>query len=315
MVSEREMRKKYIIYIRAILTLVILLLGIYNYEYILQNKIYVIFYIIIVIISNFFFIYLPEEKYEGISLHYVVFLLDIILISLGAYWMGDMDFKFFMMMFLTVFISALSKSVKLSIIIAFVVNILYIFMVYSFAGESFDITQNINTLLNIPFIFIISLHGSYLAEKANEDIEEKERLKKANMLLSSDLKELNEEVEAILNFTARTYDSFREGIIIIDSQGMVKAFNRMCETIYNIRRTKVINMSITELDFLTGVKEAIQDLRLKKIIAYDKEVEITVDNITKKILLNTSYIRDKSENIIGYLCTVKLTFDNIKKSV
>ncbi len=313
--SETQLRKKYIIYIRSILTLIILLLSIYNYADIIDGRLYIIFYICIVIASNFIFIYLPEEKYEGINLHYVIFLLDIIIISLAAYWLGNMDFKFFMMMFLTVFICALSKSVKLSLVIAVVVNILYLFLIYSFADENFDITHSVNVLLNIPFIFIISLHGSYLAEKANEDLLEKEKLKKSNLLLSKDIKQLNEEVESIINFTSRVYDSFTEGIIILDINGIVRFFNRECEIIFNRRRSKVINFSISEIDFLQGVKEALFNLRFKKIISIDKEVIIKVDGIEKILLINTAFIRDNSQNIIGYLCTIKLTFDKIKRAI
>lgn len=313
--SERELRKKYIIYIRAILTLVILLLGVYNYADIIENRVYVIFFIFFVIATNFVFIYIPEEKYEGINLHYIIFLLDIIIISLGAYLMGDMDFKFFMMMFLTVFLCALSKSVKLSLIIAVVVNILYLYLIYSFADENFDITQSINILLNIPFIFIISLHGSYLAEKANEDLIEKEKLEKANQLLSKDIKQLNEEVESVINFTSRVYDSFNEGIIILDGNGIVRFFNRECETIFNRRRGKVINFSISEIDFLQGIKDALINLRLKKIISMDKEISVKVDGVEKILIVNTSFIRDNSQNVIGYLCTMKLTYDKLKRSI
>ncbi|GEM_PF-1099735 len=313
--SERELRKKYIIYIRSLLTTIIVLLGLYNYADIMVNRAYVIFFIFFVIAINFVFIYLPEEMYEGINLHYVIFLLDIIIISLGAYWMGDMDFKFFMMMFLTVFICALSKSVKLSFIIAIVVNILYLYLIYSFADENFDITQNINILLNLPFIFIISLHGSYLAEKANEDYLEKEKLKKSNILLSKDIKNLNEEVESIINFTARVYDSFKEGIIIMDTQGIIRVFNRECETIFNIHRNKVINFSLSDLNFLQGVKEALTNLRLKKIISLNKEITIKIDNIEKTLEINTAFIRDNSQDVIGYLGTLKTSLNKIKRSV
>jgi PAS domain-containing protein len=109
----------------------------------------------------------------------------------------------------------------------------------------------------------------------------------------------------------RVYDSFREGVIVLDAGGIIRQFSRKCEGIFNIKRAKAANMHYKELEALGGVGELISEIRLKRQLAFDGVVSIRTDGIEKNLVVNTSYIKDRSENIIGYLCTVKQRMDNI----
>ena len=78
MISELEQRKRNILYIRGILSAVIVILALYNMGDILKSQQYILIYILALIASNFVFAYLPISLYEGSKLHYVIFILDII---------------------------------------------------------------------------------------------------------------------------------------------------------------------------------------------------------------------------------------------
>ncbi len=314
MESTIKLRKQSIVYIRALLSLAILLLGAYNYTAIMSSKQYIIFYLLLVVISNFVFIYLPLDLYEGVKLHYFVFILDFIIISLGVYWLAQFDIYFLLFIFLAIFMAAVGQSIKLSILIAFVVNALYIYIKSTMGGEGFVLAEA-KTLMNIPFLFVVALHSSYIAEMANEDAEEKKSLERANAVLSNKINNVNEELNGFITFTSRVYDSFRDGLIIIDDGGIIRTFNTACETIFNARRSKVINFSIYSLETLGELKELILNLRFKKEPAFDKELILNTPEGSKKVLVNTMFIRDKSDNPIGVLCTLRRIIDKIERVV
>jgi len=307
-------RKNSIVYIRALLSLTIILLGAYNYTAILSSKQYIIFYLFLVVASNILFIMLPLSMYEGVKLHYYVFTLDFIIIALGVYWLAQFDIYFLIFIFLTIFMAAVGQSVKLSLLIALILNALYIFIKGTAGGQGFIIGEA-KTLMNIPFLFVVALHSSYIAEKANEDTQERKHLERANAVLTDKVKNVSEELNGFLVFTSRVYDSFRDGLIIVDEGGVIRTFNVACENIFNVRRTKLLNMSINTLDSLGEIKELILNLRFKKEPAFDREITIETPEGQKKALVNTMFIRDRSENPIGVLCTIKQVITKIERGV
>jgi PAS domain-containing protein len=220
-----------------------------------------------------------------------------------------------MLIFFTVFISALSRSVGLSLATAVAVNALYIYMKFSTAESGFTTLYEKNIFLNIPFLFIVALHSSYLAEKADEDLAEKKKLERANQILSGKVKDMNADIESVVDFMERVYDSFREGVIVVDAGGMIRQFSRKCEGIFNIKRVKAVNMFYKEVNMLGGVGDIISDIKLKRQLTFDGEINIKVDGTEKTLIINTSYIKDRSENIIGYLCTIRQRLDNISAEI
>jgi PAS domain S-box-containing protein len=304
MMPEIEMRKRNIIYIRAILSLVITLLAVYQLAEIMERTQYVAFYVVVLIASNFVFMLLPSRMYDGMKLHSIIFILDIVFITLGAYWLASLDFLFFMMIFVTIFISALSQSVKLSLLVALVVNIFY-FYIKTMTAQNGGAAAEEGILLNIPFLFMVALHSSYMAEKASEDAEGANRLKKSNQALTGRVNEMNAELDAYTEYTGRIFDGFREGVIVIDNDGIIKQFNKKAEAIFGIRRNGVINFLYREVHELGDVIKLIADIKQKKLVSFEKEMTINTAGEIKKLTVNTAYINDKEDKIIGYLCTVR----------
>jgi len=167
-------------------------------------------------------------------------------------------------------------------------------------------------LLNLPFIFIVAFYGSYLAEKAQEDLKEKEKLEAANKALSRKVKDVDIEKESILDFVNTIYNSFREGIIIIDNDGLIQFFNSRCETIFNIHSSKVINMNYTDVEIFGDLQKVLYEIHNKKLPAFDKLIEVKIGGVEKNILVNTTNIKDKNRNVYGSLCVLRQILTDIK---
>ncbi len=304
--------KKSIIYIRAILTLCILVLAANNYKEIMASRQYVIFYIIALLATNAASFYIPEKSYDGLQLHYFIFLLDIIIVSLGAYWLAHLDFQFFMIIFLTIFISAISQSVKLSLVIALVVNCIYLYMkAMTIEGGAASLWEE-RILLNIPFLFIVALHASYLAERAGKEEASLKRLERSKKDLSDKVKTMDGEMSVYAKFTGRVYESFREGVIVLDSYGVIKVFTSKCEGIFNMKRGRAVNSLYREVKGLEQLAEIITDLKLKKIPALDREVFLDVEGTRKKVIVNTAFIKDDADATAGILCVLRQINDSIR---
>lgn len=304
-----QLRKKNLNWIRAVLTFVILLLGIYNIFEIIESKQYVLFYFVVLIASNLVFVFLPVRFFEGTKINYIVFIMDIIFISLAAYWLAYLDFQFFIILFLTIFMAALGQSVVLSLIIAFIVDFIYVYLRIT---SGINILSEQTLLLNLPFIFIVAFYGSYLAEKAQEDLKEKEKLEAANKMLSQKLKVIDIEKESIIDFVNNIYNSFREGIIIIDNEGLIQFFNSRCENIFNVHSSKVINMNYTDIEIFGDLQKVLYEIHNKKLPSFDKMIEIKTGGVKKNILVNTTNIKDKNGNVYGSLCVIRQILTDLK---
>lgn len=296
--------KKSIIYIRAILTLCIILLAAYNLNDIFEKQFYVLFYVVFLIGTNIVLFFLPDENFQGIKVHYVIFLMDIILVALGAYWLAHLDFQFMIVLFLTIFMSALSQSVKRSLVIAVIVNCVY-FSMKAYTMQAGESLLDDRLLLNIPFLFVVALHASYLSEKAADEEANVRRLERTKRDLSERVKGMDSELTTHEQFTHRVYESFNEGVIVLDSYGLIKVFSSKCEKIFNVKRGKVINLLYREAKRLGSVVDVITDLKAKKIEAVDKIVMIEVDGERKSVTVNTAFVMDEANIIIGILCTVR----------
>ena len=155
------MNKKYIIYVRSLLTLSLLIVGSYNYEIVAERFDAAVFYVCVLLLSNAAVMFLPKKMFRGVKVHYFIFVLDMALIITGCYILTTLDLPFLIAVFLAVFMAALSQSVKMSVLIAVVVNAVYVYTKTYAAGEVFDETA----MLNIPFVFVVALHGSFMAER------------------------------------------------------------------------------------------------------------------------------------------------------
>jgi len=315
MFSELETRKRNIIYIRALLTLVITLLGVYKLNWIMTSAQYVGFYIIVLIASNVVFMLLPARLYEGIKLHFIIFMMDIIFVALAAYWLANLDFLFFMMIFVTIFISAIGQSTGLSVIVAIIANVFYFFIRTMITQNAGAEAAGTNILRNVPFIFMVALHAGYMAERANADAEGVNKLKRSNQALAGKVNDMNTDIAAHAEYEGRIFDSFRDGIIILDENGLIKQFNKKAEAIFGIKKSKILNYLYREVHELGDVVKLFSDIKSKNQVSYEKELTVNIQNELKHLIAGTAFIRDRDDKIQGYLCTLRQKITGIAEGV
>jgi len=299
MLTTIELRKRYIIYVRGILSTAIILVGLYNYTTITVSHLITYVFMGLLVASNIVFMAIPAAMYKGLKIHYLVFILDMAFIVIGAYIFTHLDLQFVIAVFLTIFMAALSQSVGFSILIAIVVNAVYIY-IKIMMGHS---VMTDSTLLNMPFMFVVALHGSYIAEQANDDIREKQQLEKMNVLLTKKATSSIKEVSEVVDFTEQLCDSFKQGVVVLDEDGFVRMFNKAAEKMFGIKKERAVNKPVKDLTALGEVKDAFMALRFGHEEYTAREMQLSGSG--EKLKVWTSYVADKEEKPVGILCCVE----------
>jgi PAS domain S-box-containing protein len=167
-------KKNVIILLRWLLIMVFLamLLSGSRDFYLVRGK---LIYILLFVISNIALVFVPKEYFTRRSLDFVIILADTAIISGGIYLTGDTELYY--IYFLSIIVAALGRSIKGSVLVAFIASFFYILIILK--------TTEINVLqpgflVRFPFFFIIALVSSFLAEDASV---QREHLKKTGFLL------------------------------------------------------------------------------------------------------------------------------------
>src|ERR1035437_218589 len=293
-----EMRKRYLIYIRALLSLTILLVAIYNYTTTVISLSAGLVYIIALLLSNVFYMALPAKLYKGIKLHYLVFLMDLAFLVIASYIFTQMNLIFIVLVFLTVFISALSQSVGLSLVIAIVVNTLYLFISTMQGSAGYNFLDD-RALMNIPFIFIVALHSSYLAEKANEVLLDRTNLEKINLVLTKKVISRREENAGLVLFTESLLNGFKFGVLLLDPDGIVHIVNKTAGEILGLEPKRTVGLAVKDINIPQEVKDAIMNLQFKG--------QGTNDTVINSCAVSVSFMTSETGEAAGILCTFRRT--------
>ncbi|HMB01936.1 MAG TPA: hypothetical protein VKS21_13200 [Spirochaetota bacterium] len=219
----------------------------------------------------------------------------------GAYIFTSLDIQLIMAIFLTIFIAALSRSTGFSLLIALVVNAVYLYITVAAGGEGPGL-MNDKILLNIPFIFIIALHSSYLAEKGEEENREKINLDKINILLTKKATGKSREMSALIDFTENIFDSLTFAFIIFDTGGRVKIFNEKAEQLTGINKKRAEEAPINSLSALGGIRDVIMDVKFKKNEVKGRKASGGVKK--REFIIDAGIIKGKSGNETGIFCII-----------
>ncbi|MDH7500908.1 MAG: GAF domain-containing protein, partial [candidate division NC10 bacterium] len=123
------------------------------------------------LLSNLLLSFLPDERFRRWRLEFPIVILDTLLVSSIVYLSGDLDL--YLVFFLTLLIAALGKDLRWTLLIASVSMICYLmlFLKYRSLAQLWE-PQN---LIRLPFLYIVSLFTSFLAEgSSQEEVFQKE---------------------------------------------------------------------------------------------------------------------------------------------
>lgn len=199
---------------------------------------------------------LPPRLLKGLWLFQTIFLLDLFFTVATLYVAGQAEPRLLVVMFLTLFMTALVQRLSLSLLVSAMVIFVYAAMRLEGRGEfAWSDTRD---LLDLPFLFIISIHSAVIVAEAKFHEEVRESLEEDNSLLAKKLGKTTLDLKDRVRFVMGAFDAVPAAVIVLDPQGVVRGFNTHSEAIFNVKRHRVLDRSMHEQPFLALLREELK---------------------------------------------------------
>lgn len=199
---------------------------------------------------------LPPRFLKGMWLFQTIFLLDLFFTVATLYVAGQAEPRLLVVMFLTLFITALVQKLSLSLLVSGMVMFVYAAMRLEGRGD-FG-WQDTRDLLDLPFLFIISIHSAVIVAEARFHEEVRESLQEDNTVLSKKLGSTTRELKDRVRFVMGAFDAVPAAVIVLDPQGVIRGFNTHAERVFNAKRHAVLDRPMHALPYLELLREELK---------------------------------------------------------
>ncbi len=136
--------------------------------------------------SNVLLSILKPRAFEDLIFDYIIFGVDIAFVSLAMYFCQEAEGDFYLLYFLTIFMSSIVRDIRGSLPIAVVASLLYAWM--AIRGPSGRVALlDTRFLIRVPFFFLVAVFSGFLVQQAKKRTEDREtelddRLKRQDRL-------------------------------------------------------------------------------------------------------------------------------------
>lgn len=245
------------------------------------------------------FYFLGEDVFHKVRFQYIVFSMDLVILLVGLYLFDHLENNLLILIFLTLFISALSQSVGRSLIVAMAVVALYVYMLY-YKSDVFNYMDPI-LLISCVLLFVVSIHAGYLAYRTvQEESDILELVRRAN-LLSEKVKEGNQLAIEYAATLKNVLDTLPIGAIAVSIEGYVIFVNARVGKILDLNPKVLTNLYLFRENALLEIGECIaQALKDRKELKREY-MDIQWNNQTRRFRLDSSPGTTPSGRVWGTL--------------
>jgi len=200
------------------------------------------------LISNLLLYRVSEKYFSKALVSFLIFLFDIVAISLAVYFAQGLETDFYLIYLLAIFIASVNQDIAGSLPIAIVASVFYGWMVYrSSPGVSL---LDSKILMRVPFLFMISLISTYWARSMRTQLKKKEELEKFNIELKRAVDKAASEETKIRFYTEKVINSVPSGVIAIRGNGVITTLNPEAERVLGLRPEEAIGADIKSINQL-----------------------------------------------------------------
>lgn len=207
-------------------------------------------------ISQFWLYKLPASFLTGLKLYTLVFLLDLNFALLTLIFMGHISMHLLIVLFLTIFVTALAQRVSRALVISTVIVAIYLgFRLQS--REGFNVASSLD-LLDLPFIFVMGLHSAVIISEAQFHGDVSEALETDNQSLAKRLGITSRELKQRGQILVGAFDAVPAPALVIDNEGFIRVFNQRAEALFQVRRGALIDKPVKEVAFLDPMRTVLR---------------------------------------------------------
>jgi PAS domain-containing protein len=188
------------------------------------------------------FIWLKEKQWCEVTTQYFVFFMDLTLILATLFITSHMETEFLLSFFLTIFISALSRSVTNSLLVASAISGLYFYRIMTIQ-PNVDWTNPI-LLLSFSLLFMAAIEGGYLAYRVIEEEQNLVDMARRMNVLHQQVKEGDQAALEYAGSLKNVLDSLPLGALAVSREGNIIFINQTVGKLLELNTRSLLNMSV-----------------------------------------------------------------------
>ncbi|MDO9391060.1 MAG: ATP-binding protein [bacterium] len=218
---------------------------------------------IIYLVLNLAISFIPQRYFDKGWFVYVLFVLDIIFVSAVVYFAEGIDTDFYLIYFLSIFMSSVGQSLGGSFPVAIVTSLLYGWLVYKKYGP--DMFSEPSFWLRIPFFFLIAMFSSFWSVQVAAERKKKEQAEEYGQRMKNEIEQatvellkMNEELKYYKEYNDNVMASITSGVIVVDLYSKVTTFNQQASGIFKLPSSAVVGKPLDEFIELKPLAELLQ---------------------------------------------------------
>jgi two-component system, sporulation sensor kinase E len=218
---------------------------------------------LIYVILNLAISFVPQRHFEKGWFVYVLFVLDIIFVSAVVYFAEGIDTDFYLIYFLSIFMSNINQNLGGAFPVAIVTSLLYGWLVYKKYGAG--MFSEPSFWLRIPFFFLIAMFSSFWSVQVAAERKKKEQAEEYGQRLKNEIEQatvellkMNEELKYFKEYNDNIMASINSGMIVVDLYSKVTTFNQQAADIFKLPSGAVLGKPLTEFAELRPLAELLQ---------------------------------------------------------
>jgi PAS domain S-box-containing protein len=263
------------------------------------------------LLSNVLLVAVPSRFFNSSTVTAAMLIADVVFVSACIYVSGNAGGDLYLLYFLAIFMAALSRDLRTTVIAAMVVSAVYMWVSSTSSGGPEILSSEF--LLRIPLFFVTAFFAGFLANQARQRESEQRKTKQVAKELERELESTRQheqkvlgEYDDLLFHHQNIMSSIHSGICVIDTDGVVTIFNREAERITGLSAQEVRGQPVARFLVLKPLAAFLSKAcSLGRLISSRETVLIPEDGRVIEIGFSTSPLRDQHKRITGAIVTFR----------
>jgi PAS domain S-box-containing protein len=263
------------------------------------------------VVTNLVLSFVPPRFFGELILTGPMVVVDIAFVTAAIYISGNLTGDLYLLYFLTIFLAAISRDVRISLLASVVVILFYGGLSSWQVGSNQFLTTNF--LIRIPFFLLMAVFSGFMASQARLREKEAEEVTLSNVYLRKDLdraleteEETREELWALYQHNENILESLNTGVLVVGAQQIVTTFNAEATRITGLSKDSVVGKPLSKVPGLAAFSLVLTDVAdAGKVRARDEVVVTTPDGRSVPIGLSTAVLRDPQKKPCGAIAIFK----------
>jgi PAS domain S-box-containing protein len=263
------------------------------------------------VITNLALSFVPRRFFGELILTGPMLVVDSGFVTAAIYVSGNLSGDLYLLYFLTIFLAALSRDVKISVLSSVVVILFY----GGISSWQIGSNQFLTTyfLVRIPFFLLSAVFSGFLASQVRVKEKQAEEFSLFNIRLRKDLDEAleteektREELWALYQHNENVLGSLNTGVLVVGAHQIVTTFNAEATRITGLLKDSVVGKPLSKLPELAVFSSLLAKVTEEgRVCARDELLVTSTDGRAVPIGISTAILLGPQQNPCGAIAIFK----------